>query len=1177
MHRAWGTKDGLPQNTVLAMLQTRDGYLWMATQEGLARFDGVTMKQFNKRNTPCLEDHWITKMVQMPGGSVWLLPFHGRPVQLAKGDFRCDPMPAGVPSQSITAIEPAAGGGTWFAASGEGLFLVHGDHIVRVYRGVGHDRLTSVRFRDLTLARDGTLWVSTDGGGVNHIDNTGAVRAFDTASGLASDVVSEVVEARDGTIWVATSHGVDRIVRGQVEHVGVVPSVVVHALTEDSRGTMWFGTENGLFRLRGGRVDAYTEQDGLSGRIATSLLEDREGDLWVGAFMGVDFGVERFSDGLFTPYATAEGLENAQVWSVLEDAPGRVWIGTESGGLSRLENDVMTTFGRSELGDDSVRSLYRGRDGTLWVGTYRAGTRRMRGAAFEPVGSDDQRCDANVVAIAEDARGAVWIATRGLLDDRVGVLCRLEGGTFRVVERGDGWKEDFFGCMLGTRDGRLIVCSSSGLREIRGDRLKTYTRRDGLSSDFLLAAYEDADGALWIGTGGGGLNRLKDGVFASATTAQGLFDDTVFGIVEDDAGNLWLSCNRGIFRVSKRELDDLFAGRTKAIESIVYGVEHGMRSAECNGGSQYPAWRATDGRLWFATMKGAVVVDPRHLATNLLRPEVIVERFAADEQQRAIGAGLTLEPGSRALEFTYTATSLISSERVRFKYMMEGFDSDWIDAGTRRTAYYTNLPPGAYRFRVIAANSDGVWNDAGASVDFYLRPQFYQTWWFSLSCVALVLSLVLAAHRMRVRHMRSREKLLQQRVAQRTRQIAETESYSRAIVGNVGEGIVTFDGLGHISRWNAAAERIFAYSADEVIGKTAAILGIDDASDVNTAALPTVVVQARRKDGAVIPLEIHATAANSDRDSMTIWLVRDLTEARRAEAKVAAMQRELIATSRRAGMAQVATSVLHNVGNTLTSVNLSAHLVLDTLRGSRVLGLGKVLEVLPPDPEDLAVFLTATDKGRHLPAYLATLSDVIQGERQAAIQELESMGRGIEHIKAIVRAQQSNARVRGVDEWLALSELLDAALGFERSLCETAGVTVRKDYADMPPVCVDRNRLLEIVLNLLVNAREAVVDAAAPGARMITVRTRLVDDRTFAVDVRDTGVGIARDNLTRIFNLGFTTKPDGHGFGLHGSSCSAVELGGRLSADSDGPATGATFTLTLPIERPTDAAQAAAG
>jgi ligand-binding sensor domain-containing protein/signal transduction histidine kinase len=1176
MHRVWGAEEGLPVNTATALVQTRDGYLWIGTQEGLVRYDGVTFTVFDRRNTPCLTDQWILRLSPMPDGSVWVIPLRGAPVLLEGGSLRCDPMPSGVPRTLIKSIVPAPGG-TWFGAFGEGVFLVQAGRVVASYRGTPHDLLTSNKVVDLATTPDGSLWVATDGGGVNQIDPRGHLRVFDESRGLASDTVAKLLEANDGSIWVGTSKGVDVIADGHIRHIDDIPPIIVYAMTEDEQGALWFGTEASLFRLYEGEVAAFSEHDGLASRTVRSLLEDREGNLWVGSTGG---GIERFSDSLFTPYSRVDGLSDDFVWAVYEDEPGRIWVGTNGGGLNRIEGNTIKTFGRAEgLDDDTVRSIFRSHDGTLWVGTRRGGLKRFDGARFHAVPVGDPRCFSDISEIAEDDSGVLWVGARGELASHgaTGFLCRLDGGTLRVALPAEGGVEEFMSCLVRGRGGRLYLCGTRGFHVIEHGRVTSYSTRNGLSSDYVTSLYEDSEGVVWIGTSQGGLNRFKDGAFAHATRAEGMFDEKTHGIVEDDAGNLWLSSNRGIARVAKRDLADLFAGRTNRIEPVVYGAEHGMRTAECNGAAQYPAWRAADGRLWFATMKGAVVVDPQHLELNAVRPQVIIERFAADGVDRAMTPGLVLEPGSRALEFTYTATSLIASERIRFRYMLDGFDPDWVQAAGRRTAYYTNLPPGSYRFHVIAANSEGVWNTEGASIEFTLRAQFYRTGWFYGSCAFAALLLVFAAHRVRVRHLRKRERELQQRVDERTRQIEEgaqalraSESYSRAIVGNVGEAIITFDAEGQISGWNAAAERIFAYTADEAVGKTAAMLGLGVSPTAGGAPLD----HARRRDGTVIPIEIHETAAVLDGAAMTIWLARDLTETRRAEAKVAAMQRELIATSRRAGMAQVATTVLHNVGNALTSVNLSAELVLETLRRSRSAGLTKALAMLDADPE-LAAALSSSERGRQLPTYLAKIDQAVQRERDKAIEELESMEKGIGHIKAIVDAQQSRAHVTGVDESVTIAELLDDAVRFERGLCELGGVQVRVDHADLPPVRVDRHRLLEIVMNLLVNAREALLDPRVTGTREIAIRTCSLEPGTFSIQIEDTGIGISSEDLLRIFHQGFTTKPDGHGFGLHGSSCTAIELGGHLSATSDGPGRGACFRLTLPIDRSRQAGRAA--
>lgn len=437
---------------------------------------------------------------------------------------------------------------------------------------------------------------------------------------------------------------------------------------------------------------------------------------------------------------------------------------------------------------------------------------------------------------------------------------------------------------------------------------------------------------------------------------------------------------------------------------------------------------------------------------------------------------------------------------------------------------------------------------------------------FYLLCLAAAIALGWALHRLRVRRMRAREKELEARVDERTRQIEEaaaalraSEAFASAIVDNVADGIIAFREDGTISRWNAAAANIFRYSEEEAIGRDAHLVQIGRvAADVERTR---VLDDALRKDGSSVPIEVHATRAEVDGESVSIWLVRDLTEARQADAKVAAIQSQLIEISRRAGMAQVATSVLHSVGNSLTSLSVSASVVLTAMRqsklGSLARGVNLLAQTQAASPGD--------DRARHLPGFLAKVTEVLQEEQAEAIGELEGMERTIEQIEAVVRSQQSRAQFGGVAESTVLNELVDDALRFQRGRCEAAHVGLMVDCAELPRIRVDRARVLEVLLNLLTNAREAVERAPPSDLRHILVRTRRVDRDRVAIDVIDTGVGIPPEHLVEVFAQGFTTKQDGDGFGLHSSACIATELGGTLQANSEGTGQGACFTLVLPM------------
>lgn len=1176
VHQAWGADQGLPQNSVFAVTQTRDGYLWVGTEEGLSRFDGVRFTSFDKDDIPCLVDVWVSSLVEGPDGALWMGTWNGGITRLKDGRFDCFTTRQGLVSDEIVDIAPAPGG-VWLASADRGLSFFDPDsgRVTRVPLGESADDPSGPKVAAIERGRDGSLWIAT-GGGLHHLRPDGRVEVLREADGLSSDSLTSVAEARDGTIWVGSAAGLDRVRDGRAEQYapsGGPSPVEVTWILVDRSGTVWIGTADGLRRV-GDTAGGLAAAGGVSSPVVRAVFEDREGNVWFGTDGG---GLHRLSDGPFTAYTRAQGLPDERVWAVFADPAGDVWIGPQSGGISRLRGGVVAPL--STLGarpEGAVRAIYRASNGVMWFGA-RSGLVRLEGDRLVPTPSAEPRCNSRVVAIAEDDRGALWVGTKGAIGQD-GLLCRLDGARLVPYGASQGGVDDQINVMRRTRDGRLLIGGGRGLYVVRGGRLeRTYTARDGLASGVVSAIHEDRDGTLWIGSGTGGINRMRSGEIRQLRQSQGLFDERVHVILDDQRGNLWMSSNRGVFRVARREIDDVLAGKAERLTSVAYGRSDGMGSTECNGSSQYAGWRAPDGALWFATMKGAVVVRPDRLRTDAAAPPVLIEQLRAGDAPVALGRPISLPPATRTIELDYTATSLIASDRIRFRYMLEGFETEWVEAGGRRSAFYTNLPPGEYRFRVTAANRDGVWSRTGASIAFRVEPHLYQTRWFYLLCLAAAVALGWALHRLRVGRMRAREKELEARVEERTRQIEEaaaalraSEAFASAIVDNVADGIIAFSADGTITGWNAAAAHIFQYSEEEAIGRDAHLirLGRPTADAMRTRAQGDGL----RKDGSSVPVEVHATRAEVRGEPVSIWLVRDLTEARRAEAQVAGIQSQLLESSRRAGMAQVAASVLHSVGNSLTSLSVSASVVLTALRqsklGSLARGVNLLAQAQAASPDD--------DRARHLPGFLAKVTEALQEEQAEAIVELEGMERTIEQIEAVVRSQQSRAQFGGVAESLMLNELVEDALRLQRGRCEAADVGLMVDFAELPRVRIDRARVLEILFHLLTNAREAVERAPPSDLRYILVRTRRVDRDRVAIDVIDTGVGIAAEHLVGVFAQGFTTKRDGDGFGLHSAACIAAELSGALEAHSEGAGQGACFTLVLPVNERAASADPAA-
>jgi signal transduction histidine kinase/ligand-binding sensor domain-containing protein len=492
---------------------------------------------------------------------------------------------------------------------------------------------------------------------------------------------------------------------------------------------------------------------------------DKEGNYWFGTLLN---GLYRARKQLVTMYSNTQGLIANEVYPLFEDREGAIWIGTAGNGLFRFKDGVFTNYNGAGSFGTHVTSIYQDHTGRLWIN----GRWGFEVGGFVPV-SGEQALPVTwdpIWALCEDSDGARWFGTEE-------GVARYQDGATTLYTKKDGLAGDDTKVIIPDTAGGIWLGSYGGLSHIKDGRLTSWTERDGLPGNTVRALYQDAEGVLWIGTYDSGLGRLKDGKFTRYTVNDGLFDSGVFQILEDNHGWYWMSCNRGIYRVRKQELEDFAAGKIREITSVAYGKSDGMLSVECNGGRWPAGIKARDGKLWFPTMGGVAVIDPATVTTNTQPPQVVVEGVRIENQAVAVDSWeslLRIESAQHNFEIQYTALSFINSANLRFKYKLEGLDQDWVEAGQRRTAYFSYVPPGQYTFKVIAANSDGVWNTEGQRLRIIVLPPFYRTWWFLTLAVLGVMGFVFTIFRYRVARLEQRQ-AAQQAFARRLIESQEAE------------------------------------------------------------------------------------------------------------------------------------------------------------------------------------------------------------------------------------------------------------------------------------------------------------------------------------------------------------------------------------------------------------------
>jgi len=713
----WTTENGLPQNSIIDVCQTPDGYLWLATLDGLARFDGVRFVVFNHTNNSGILGNRLTSLYCAYDGEIWAGTLTGI-VRYRRGEFTTYTVRQGLPSNLVMSVTGDGTGNIWALSQD---IIVQWNQESNTFSELND----SNALHAYTLLRGSDFWAIDKDNLI--VFNQGRFLYYAMPKGWSRQTLRIIDEDFNGTIWMADQKGrFARLRQGKWEMISPKhngSAAASHDLTYtylDSQGNAWK-------IVTGFAPDGYLQQALLlSSRDRPqrlhfkSLLQDREGNLWLSTS---GQGLYRIRKQTVHTLSKADGLPDKNVYPIYQDKTGVIWAGTWSGGLSRYKNGKFSTFPTvNGLNSKRITAIGEDNDGRLWVGTY-GGLYEMLGGRFVAV-RNEALSGKVVAAIHRDKENTLWLGTdRGLV--------RYRDRQWSVITKKDGLAGDDIRIIIDGQAGELWMGGYEGLTSLYRGRFTRWIEPDDLPSSNIRSLYEDADGVLWIGTYDRGLERLQDGRFTRVSTREGLFDNGVFQILEDTEGYLWMSCNRGIYRVLKKEMTEYAQGKRSVISSIAYGKSDGMLNTECNGGLSPAGILTRDGELWFPTQDGIAVIDPERVETNLRQPPVAIESVFVDQQTRAPDRTIVIQPAQDNIEIEYSAPSLINSERIRFRYKLIGQDRDWVNVYNRRTAYYSHLQPGEYEFRVIAANADGIWNMAGAQIHISVLPHFYQTWWFA--------------------------------------------------------------------------------------------------------------------------------------------------------------------------------------------------------------------------------------------------------------------------------------------------------------------------------------------------------------------------------------------------------------------------------------------------------------
>ena len=1078
----WTSETRFPGGAVNGIAQTADGYLWIGTDRGLIRFDGFNFRPVSYASISSASNVPILQLLTDAGGKLWVRPQGADLLRQKDGKFES----VIYGPDAITALSKDKHEGVLVSDVRQGTFRFTADDAQKL--GPSSPPVIS-----MAETADGKVWLGTLGDGLFFL--TGG-RATNVNAGLPDRKINCLLPIGE-ELWVGTGTG---LYRGngkdfrRIELPTFLGTVQVLSLLRDRDSNVWVGTTRGLLRINAKGI-SFSEENELRGDGGINVLfEDREGNLWIGGGRGLG----RIRDSAFVTYSSVSDRRFENNGPVYVDQEGRTWFAPAQGGLYLLQNGRVQPV--TSIPPNEVVYSISGRADVVWVGRQRGGLTRLQfrnGAiASQSYTNANGLAQNSAYAVYESRDGSVWVGTLN------GGLSKFKDGHFTNYTTTSGLASNSVSSILETRDNAMWFATPGGLSSFSNGQWRTYTTVEGLPSPEVNCLFEDSSGTLWSGTSAG-LAFFASNRFHVPHESPDVLREAIVGMAEDKGGRFWIATSDHVLRVPR---DKLLSGIVKAVDAREYDQADGLKSTEGVKRSQSVVSDSA-GRIWFSLRSGLSVVDPSQINDNSVPALPHIEAITADDNLVNLAGSVQIPPSPRRITFEYTGLNLAAPGRIRFRYFLERFDRSWSQPAAAREAVYTNLGPGSYRFRLVASNSEGLWNGPETAIAFNVAPAYYQTYWFRLLCVGAFLTVLSGLYLLRVQQLRREE--------QKLREAIETIPAMAWILGPDGDvqfrnqRWVEYTGL---SRSDKLEKVGIAAVHPEDHDRTVRRLGTSFASGEPFEE----EMRIRRADGEYRWFLTRAVPMRDKRGKVVKWygVATDIQDRKRAEE----LQAELAHMNRVSTMGELVASISHELAQPITATTNNARASLRWLQRD------------PPD-------LTQVRKGTESIIEAGTFASEI-------INRLRSL-----YKKAPPKRES-----------VAINEVIAEMVLLLRAEANEHAVSIRTDLAaGLPKITADRVQLQQVLMNLMLNGIEAMKETGG----VLTVKSQLREDGQVEISVNDTGPGLPLGKTDAIFDAFFTTKPQGSGMGL-AISKSIVELqGGRIWAHGD-RGRGATFHFTLP-------------